>query len=123
MRLLRQPRDQPSIIPDTIALRPQQVHVRRRAEQPLLQVLPESVIDGERDDQRCHARGDPDDRDRGDHADDRLPALSAQISRRDEELEAQVLSVTNRAPPTPRALPVRTGPTTATLRSPASANR
>ena len=62
--------------------------MRGRAQQPVLQVLAESVVDGERDDQRRHSGGDSGDGNAGDDANDRLAAFGAQVAGRDEEFEA-----------------------------------
>ena len=51
-------------------------------------ILAESVVDGERDDERSDAGGDSEDGDPGDDADEGLPAFGAQISGCDEEFEA-----------------------------------
>src|SRR5205823_9430040 len=73
-----------------VGLHAQQIDVSGGAEQALLQVLAESVVNGERDDERGHAGSDAQDRNNGDDANDRLPSFCAQITRSDEEFEAQV---------------------------------
>src|SRR4029077_2410875 len=60
------------------------------SEQALLQVLAESVVDGQRDDERCHARSHSDDGDGCDHADDSLPPLGAEIAGGDEEFKGHL---------------------------------
>ncbi len=65
-----------------------QADVRSRAEQPLLQVLAKSVIDGESDDQGSDARSNSDDRDPRDDPDEGLPPFGAEIAARNEEFEA-----------------------------------
>ena len=73
---------------DAVALHAQQADVGGRTEQTLLQVLPKPVVDSKRDDQRSYTRRYPQDGDRGDHADERLPALGAKITSCNEEFEA-----------------------------------
>ena len=58
------------------------------ADEALLQVLTKAIVDGERHDERSHARGYSDDRDAGDDADKRLSALGAEVAGRDEEFKA-----------------------------------
>src|SRR5439155_12151478 len=65
-----------------------QADVRCGAEKALLQVLAESVVDGEGDDQRGDSGSDSRDRDAGDDADERLTPFGAQVASRDEEFEA-----------------------------------
>ena len=62
--------------------------MRRRAEKALLQILAESVVDGERDDERSYACGNSNDGDAGDDPDERLPPFGAQVARSDEEFES-----------------------------------
>ncbi len=88
MRLLRQFFEQRTPIAHPVALYPQQADVRRRTQQPRLQILPKSVIDGQRDNQRSHSRRHAQDRDAGDDANKRLPPFGAQISSRNEKFEA-----------------------------------
>ena len=61
--------------------------MRHRAEQAVLQVLAEAVVDGEGDDERGDAGRHSDDGDDGDDADDGLPPFGAQITRRYEEFK------------------------------------
>ena len=79
---------QGSPVLDAVALDAQEVDVRRRAEKALLEVLAESVVDGERDDERGDAGGDTEDGDAGDDADEGLTTFGAQVSGCDEEFEA-----------------------------------
>ena len=72
---------------DTIAVLVHDVHVRVNAQQILLQRVAESGGDGERDHQRHHTGGDPDNRYNSDNRDDGLLALGPQIAKCDEELE------------------------------------
>ena len=62
--------------------------MRGRAQQAVLQVLTESVVDGKSDYQRCHSGGDSGNGDPGNDANDSLAALGAQITGGDEEFEA-----------------------------------
>ena len=77
MRLVTQAIEQRGPVLDAVTLHAQQTDVRGRAEQTLLQVLAEAVIDRKRNDQRGYASGHSEDGDRGDHANERLPALGA----------------------------------------------
>ena len=58
------------------------------SEQPVLQVAPHAVGDGQRDDERRHARGHAGNGDGRDHADHGLPPLGLQVPRRHIELES-----------------------------------
>ncbi len=62
--------------------------MRGRAKEALLEVLAESVVDGESDDERGDAGSDADDRDAGDDPDESLAALGAEVTGCDEEFEA-----------------------------------
>jgi hypothetical protein len=53
-----------------------------------LQVLTEAVVNGERDNQRCHPSGHSKDRNARNHADESLPAFRAEIAGCNEEFEA-----------------------------------
>ena len=64
-----------------------QLHVRLRTQQLILQVSLKAGVDGKSDDQRRNARGDPDDRNHGDDADDGLPALGTKITGSHEEFK------------------------------------
>ena len=75
-------------VADAIVFHPHQVDVRGGAEEAFLQVLAESIVDGQGDDERGDSGGDADDGDRSDDSDDRLAALGAKIAGGDEELEA-----------------------------------
>ena len=74
-------------VADAVGFHAQQVDVRRRAEQAVLQVLAKAVVDGQRDDERGDAGRDSDDRDDGDDADDGLAAFGPEIARGNEEFE------------------------------------
>ena len=87
MRLLLQSRKQVLPVADAIAFDAQQVDVRSRTEQALLQVLAKSVVDGQRDDERSDARRDSDNGDDGDDPNDGLAPFGPQITRRDKEFE------------------------------------
>ncbi len=78
-----------------------QIHVRRGAEQPVLQVAPHAVGDGQRDDERGHSGGHSGDRDGGDHAHHGLPPLGLEVPRRHIELESHcALTCVTRYPTT-----------------------
>ncbi len=87
MRLLLQLGQQRLPVADAVGFHPQQVDVRRGAQQPVLKVLAESVIDGQRDDERGHACRDSYDRDDGDDANDGLAAFGPEIPRGNKEFE------------------------------------
>ena len=87
VRLLLQARQQRLPVANAVAFHAQQIDVRGRAEQPVLQVLAESVVDGQRDDERSNASRDSDDGDYGDDANDGLPPFGPQVARRYEEFE------------------------------------
>src|SRR5579863_7999898 len=70
-----------------------QADMRLRAEQTLLQVLAKSIVDGQRDNERCYAGCHADDGDSGDHADDGLSAFCAKITGGYEEFEGHFLAV------------------------------
>src|SRR5208282_1526484 len=88
MRLLRQLLKQRTPIANPVAFHSQQTDVRGRTQQPRLQILPEAVVDGQRDDQRSHPRRHSQDGDPSDDADERLAALGAKITSCDEKFEA-----------------------------------
>ena len=87
VRLLVELREQRLPVANAVALDAQQVDVRGRAQQPVLQVLAEAVVDGQRDDERGHACSYSDDGDDGDDADDGLAPFGSQITRCYEELK------------------------------------
>jgi len=66
----------------------EQADVGSGADETLLQVLAETVVDGEGDDEGGDAGGDADHGDRGDDADEGLAAFGAQVASGDEEFEA-----------------------------------
>ena len=59
MRLLAEPVHQRLPVLDAIALRPQNIHVGSRTQQPVLQILAEAVVDGERNDERSTPAATP----------------------------------------------------------------
>src|SRR5262245_13905801 len=64
-----------------------QLHVRLRAQQLLQQVALKARVDVKSDDHRRNARGDPDDRNRGDDADDGLSPLGAKVTGSHEQFK------------------------------------
>ena len=88
MRLLRQAVHQGRPVLDPIIRNALQADMRGRPQQPLLQVLPKPVVDGQRDDERSHPRRHPGDGNPRDDPNKRLPAFGAQVTSRDEEFEA-----------------------------------
>ena len=87
MRLLGEAVEQGTPVLDAVALNAQQIDVRGGAQQAVLQVLTESVVDGEGDDERGDSRGHAEDGDGGDDADEGLAALGAEVTRGYEEFE------------------------------------
>jgi hypothetical protein len=75
VRLFFQTREQRLPVADSVALNAQQIDVRGRAQQAVLQVLAKAVVDGQRDDERGHAGRHSDDGDDGDDADDGLDGV------------------------------------------------
>ena len=67
--------------------------MRSRTQQPILQVLAKSIVDGEGHDQRSDSGRDSGDRNASDHANDGLASFSAEIAGRDEEFEAHRRSI------------------------------
>ncbi len=63
------------------------------ADEAVLEIAAHAVGDGERDNERGHARSDAEDRDSRNEADDRLAAASAEIAESDEEFEAHAASM------------------------------
>ena len=61
--------------------------MRSRTEQTLLKILAETVVDGQRDDERSHAGRNSGNRNAGDHTDKGLAALGTQVARRNEEFK------------------------------------
>src|SRR5579863_6766517 len=88
MLLFRKPLHQRRPILDAVIGDPLEANVRSRTEKTLLQILTESVVDGEGDDERSHSGGDSDDGDTGDDPDECLTALGAEIAGRDKEFES-----------------------------------
>ena len=74
--------EQRTPVANAVALDAHQLDMRGGAEEPVLQVAPHAVGDGESDDERGNAGGDAGDGDGGDHADDGLPPLGFQVARR-----------------------------------------
>jgi hypothetical protein len=62
--------------------------VRGLTQETILQVLTESIVDGECHDERGHSGGNSKDGNAGDHADDGLPSFCSEVAGRDEEFEA-----------------------------------
>ncbi len=62
--------------------------VRGGAEQAGLQRALETVVDGKRDDERCHTGGDSENGDDGDDRDNCLLALRPKVTKRDHPFEA-----------------------------------
>lgn len=58
-----------------------------RAQQAVLKVLPEAIVDGESNDERSHARRHSDDGNDRNQSDNRLAAFGAEIAGGDEEFE------------------------------------
>ena len=92
VRLLLHARQQLGPVADAIGLHAHEVHVSGGAQQALLQILAESVVDGQRDDERSHAGGHANHRNRGNHADDGLAALGPQVAAGNEKLELHFTS-------------------------------
>jgi hypothetical protein len=85
---LLQPLSERAPVADAIAGNPHQLHVSRGTQQPVLQIAAHTVSNGEGDNQRCDTRRHTDDRNHGDHANDRLAALRSQVAHGDKKLEA-----------------------------------
>ncbi len=85
---LLQPRSQRPPVADAVAGNAHQLHVRRRAQQPVLQITAHAVGNGEGNDQRSDACRHTDYGDHGDHAHDRLAALRSQVAHGDKKFEA-----------------------------------
>ncbi len=75
-------------VTDAVGLDAHQLHVRGVAQQLVLQVVPHAVGDGQRNDQRRHARGHAGDGDGGDHSHHGLTPLRPEVSRREKEFES-----------------------------------
>ena len=88
MRLLLEAIHQRTPVVHPIPHGAQKINVRSRAQQPVLQILAESVVHGQRDHQRRHTSRNSGDREPRNHADDGLLALSAKVAGRDEEFES-----------------------------------
>src|SRR5215471_9989040 len=88
MGLMRKPLHQRRPIFDPMVRDALQADVRSRSKQPLLQILAESVVDGESDHERRNTGRNTGNGDSGDDADKRLPALGAEVAGGDEEFEA-----------------------------------
>ena len=73
---------------DAVALDAQQIDMRSRTQQPILQVLAESVVDGQRDHERSYSRSYSRDRDAGDDANHGLAPFGAEVAGGDEEFKA-----------------------------------
>ena len=66
--------------------------MRSRAQQAILKVLPETIVDGQRDNERCYSRSHADHGNDGDDTYNRLAALGAKITDSHKELESQTVS-------------------------------
>ena len=62
--------------------------MRGRAQQTCLQVAPHAVGDGQRENERRHARRDAEHGDAGDQPNDGLPALGTQVAQGDERFKS-----------------------------------
>ena len=80
MRLFREPVKQRGPVLDAVVGDALQADVRGRAEQTLLQVLAEAVVDGERDNEGGDSRGHSQYGNCGDHTDEGLTAFGAQVT-------------------------------------------
>jgi hypothetical protein len=69
-------------------LNAQQIDVRSRAEQAVLEVLAKSIVDGESDDKRGDSGSDSGDGDASDYANDGLAPFGAQISGRNKKFKS-----------------------------------
>ena len=88
---LLQPRRERAPVADAVAGHAHQLHMSRRAQQPVLQIAAHAVGDGEGNDQRSYTGGHAGDGDDRDDAHDRLAALGPQIAHGDKKLEAHRL--------------------------------
>ena len=61
--------------------------MRSRAQQPILQVLPKTIVDGQRNNQRSHARGHAHHGNHGHQAHYSLAPFGAKIASGDEEFK------------------------------------
>jgi hypothetical protein len=88
VRLLRQTVHKRTPVLDAIIFHAQQVDMGRRPEQPVLQFLPESIVDGEGDHKGGDPSGDSGNRNTGDDPNKSLAAFCAQIAGSNEKLKA-----------------------------------
>ena len=88
MRLFGEPIHQRRPVLDAVVGNALQADVGSGAQQALLQVLAKAIGDRHRDYERGHARGNANDGNAGDDADEGLPSFGAQVAGRDEEFEA-----------------------------------
>ncbi len=77
-------------VADTVILHAHQLDVRAGGDETILQVAAHAVGDGESDDKRGNSGGDSGDGDGGDHADDGLPPLGFEVTRRHIELKSHL---------------------------------
>ncbi len=59
MRQMAQPLQQRPPVANAVILHPHQIDIGARAQQPVLQIAPHAIGDGQRDDQRRHPRRNP----------------------------------------------------------------
>ena len=88
MLLLRQPIHERTPLFDAVTLDAQQIDVGSRAQETILQILAESVVDREGDDQRCDSRSNPGDGNAGNDADESLPSFRAKVAGCDKEFKS-----------------------------------
>ena len=88
VRQSAQAREQRTPVADAVAGDAHQQDVRSGTDEALLQVAAHSVGDGQRNDERGHARSHAYDGDGGDNADHGLSPLGPQIPRRNEEFKS-----------------------------------
>src|SRR5882724_1349672 len=74
-------------VADSVALHAQEINVGSRAQQAVLQVLAEAVIDRESDDEGRHTGGHAKNGNDRHQTDDGLAALGAEVASGDEEFE------------------------------------
>src|SRR5947209_15182838 len=90
MGLLLQPGNKTLPVADTARLDTLEVHMRSGAEQTVLEVLAETVVDGQRNNERSHARSHADDRNNGNYADYGLAAFGPKVTRGNKKFEPQM---------------------------------
>src|SRR5579863_708663 len=88
VRLFRQPVHERTPVADPVTLNAQQIDVRSRAEQAVLEILAKSIVDGESDDKRGDSGSHSGDGDASDYANDGLAPFGAQISGRNKKFKS-----------------------------------